>query len=78
MHTKKRPYLTLEPNKIPAYAGHLGPALLAEFARLFAHAEHSKGMLPSMKVQLRLHGNLLPSGGFKVKGDYLSKGIKKD
>lgn len=44
------------------YAGHQGPALLGEFARLFAHAERSKGMLPSMIEQLLLHGNLLLSG----------------
>lgn len=58
MPTKERP----EPKKVPAYAGHLDPALLAEFSRLFAHAEHSKGMLPSMRVLLQLHGNLLQSG----------------
>lgn len=44
------------------YEGHPDPALLAEFARLFARAEHSKGMLPSMRVLLQLHGNLLQSG----------------
>jgi hypothetical protein len=59
------------------YASHLGQALLAEFARLFAHAEHSMGMLPSMKGQLQLHGNLLPSGGFKLKRELLIQMCKE-
>ena len=49
-------------SKTPAYANHLDPALLGEFARLFVHVEHSKDMLPSMRVQLLLHGNLQLSG----------------
>lgn len=48
--------------KIPVYVDHLGPALLEEFAKLFVHVEHSKGMPPSMRVQLLWHGNLLRSG----------------
>lgn len=39
--------------RIPVYEGHRGQALLEEFARWFVHAEHSEGMLPSMKVQLQ-------------------------
>jgi hypothetical protein len=49
-------------SKTPAYANHLDPALLGEFARLFVHVEHSKDMLPSTRVQLLLHGNLQLSG----------------
>lgn len=58
MTTGERP----EPKKIPVYEGHPDPALLAKFARLFAHAERLKGMLPSTRVLLQLHGNLLQSG----------------
>lgn len=39
--------------KILVYASHLGQALLAEFVKLSAHAEHLKDMLPSMRVRLQ-------------------------
>ena len=32
-------------------ADRLGPALLAEFAKLSAHVEHLKGMLPLVRVR---------------------------
>ena len=51
------------------YASHLGPASLGEFARLFAHAERSKGMLPSMIEQLLSHDNLLLSGEHLREGE---------
>lgn len=49
-------------DKIPVYANHQGQVLPAESVKWFAHAEHSTGMLPSMRVLLQLHGNLLQSG----------------
>lgn len=64
-------------SKIPEYANHRDPTLRGEFARLFVHAEHSKGMLPSTREQLLLHGNLLLSGIINIKEDYFSKSKSK-
>ena len=38
---------------ILVFVSHLGQALLAEFAKLSAHAEHLKGKLPSKREQLQ-------------------------
>ena len=51
----------LECDNIPVYANHLGQVLPAECAKFFAHAAHSKDMLPLMIVLLLLHDNLQPS-----------------
>lgn len=60
------------------YGDHLGPASLEEFARLFVHVEHSKGMPPSMRVQLQLHGNLLRSGEHQNKQRNLVRTANKN
>lgn len=47
-------------------------------AKLFVHAEHLRDMLPSMRVQLLLHGNLLQSvEQSKVQKKYNRMGRKK-
>lgn len=45
-------------DNIPVFASRQGQVLFGEFAKLFAHAAHSMGMLPSMRVLLLLHDNL--------------------
>lgn len=46
---------------IPEYANHLGQASLGGFLRLFAHAEHLNGTLPSTRAQWLWHGSLQQS-----------------
>jgi hypothetical protein len=42
----------------PVCGGRQDQVLLAKFAELSVHAEHSESMPPSMRVQLQWHGSL--------------------
>jgi hypothetical protein len=53
----------------PVCGGHQDQVLLAKFAELSVHAEHSESMPPSRRVQLQWHGSLQLSECDQLQGD---------